>query len=134
MIFRTEGVFMPEQSSREVFRKILFEKRQEIIKCSAEGMKKFMSGENRKTLAAGQEQGDCSVFYQFEHMSCRQFDTQMESIKKIDQALKKLEEGKYGDCDECGAEINMERLKVIPFASLCYDCQEAREQQPRKRN
>lgn len=125
---------MPELSSRETFRKMLYEKRQEIIRNSADGMKKFMSDENRQTIAAGQEQGDCSVFYQFEHMSCRQFDTQMESIRKIDQALKRLEEGNYGYCDECGEEISTERLKVIPFALLCRDCQEAREQQPRKRN
>lgn len=125
---------MPELSSRETFRKMLYEKRQEIIRNSADGMKKFMSDENRQTIAAGQEQGDCSVFYQFEHMSCRQFDAQMESIRKIDQALKRIEEGNYGYCDECGEEISTERLKVIPFALLCRDCQETREQQPRKRN
>ena len=123
---------MPAQSSREDLRKMLYEKRQEIIRSSADGMKKFMSGENRQTIADGQEQGDCSVFYQFEHMSCRQFDAQMESIRKIDQALKRLEDGNYGYCDECSEEISMERLKVIPFASLCRDCQETKEQQPRK--
>lgn len=125
---------MLEQPSRENFRKMLYEKRQEIIRSSTDGMKKFMSGENRRTLAAGQEQGDCSVFHQFEHMSCRQFNFQTESIRKIDQALKRLEEGNYGYCDECGEEISMERLKVIPFALLCRDCQETKEQQPKKRN
>lgn len=125
---------MSELSSRENFKRMLYEKRQEIIRSSADGMKKFMSGENRQTIAAGQEQGDCSVFYQFEHMSCRQFDTQMDSIRKIDQALKRLEEGNYGYCDECGEEISMERLKVIPFALFCRDCQETRELLPRKRN
>ncbi len=93
-----------------------------------------MSGENRQTIAAGQDEGDCSVFYQFEHMSCRQFDLQLESIRKIELALKRLDEGSYGYCEECGEEISMERLKVIPFALLCRDCQEAREQQPRQRN
>ena len=97
-------------------------------------MKKFMSDENRQTIAAGQDEGDCSVFYQFEHMSCRQFDLQLESIRKIELALKRLDEGSYGYCEECGEEISMERLKVIPFALLCRDCQETREQQPRKRN
>ncbi|MBF0506258.1 MAG: TraR/DksA family transcriptional regulator [Nitrospirae bacterium] len=125
---------MREQSHRENLRKMLHKKREEIIRSSAAGMKKFMSDENRQTIAAGQEQGDCSVFYQFEHMSCRQFDAQTESIRKIDLALKKLEEGIYGCCEECGEEISVERLKVIPFALLCLDCQETAEQQPRKRN
>ena len=125
---------MPEKSSRDNFRKMLHEKKVEIIRNSAAVMKKFMSDENRQTIAAGQDEGDCSVFYQFEHMSCRQFDLQLESIRKIELALKRLDEGSYGYCEECGEEISMERLKVIPFALLCRDCQETREQQPRKRN
>ena len=125
---------MLEQSSKEDFRKMLYEKRKAIIRNSTDEMKKFMSGENRQTIAAGQDEGDCSVFYQFEHMSCRQFDSQLESIRKIELALKRLDEGSYGYCEECGEEIIMERLKVIPFALLCRDCQETREQQPRKRN
>src|SRR5208283_3514223 len=125
---------MPENSSRDNIRKILHEKKVEIIRNSADVMKKFMAGETRQPIAAGQDEGDCSVFYQFEHMSCRQFDLQLESIRKIEQALKRLDEGSYGDCEECGEEISMERLKVIPFALLCRDCQETRELQPRKRN
>ena len=125
---------MQEKSSRDNFRKMLHEKKVEIIRNSADVMKKFMSGENRQTIAAGQDEGDCSVFYQFEHMSCRQFDSQLESIRKIELALKRLDEGSYGYCEECGEEISMERLKVIPFALLCRDCQETKEQQPRKRN
>jgi len=125
---------MPEPSSENNFRKMLHEKKDEIIRNSADVMKKFMSGENRQTIAAGQDEGDCSVFYQFEHMSCRQFDSQLESIRKIELALKRLDEGSYGYCEECSEEISMERLKVIPFALLCRDCQETREQQSRKRN
>ena len=125
---------MLEQSSKEDFRKLLYERKKAIIRNSADVMKKFMSGENRRTIAAGQDEGDCSVFYQFEHVSCSQFDSQLESIRKIELALKRLDEGSYGCCEECGEEIIMERLKAIPFALLCRDCQEAREQQPRKRN
>src|SRR5208283_531451 len=125
---------MLEQSSKEDFRKMLYEKKKAIIRNSTDEMKKFMSGENRQTIAAGQDEGDCSVFYQFEHMSCRQFDSQLESIRKIELALRRLDEGSYGYCEECGEEISMERLKVIPFALLCRDCQETKEQQARKRN
>ena len=125
---------MREQTTRDNFRKLLHEKREEIIRNSADGLKKFMSVENRRTLAAGQDEGDCSVFYQFEHVSCSQFDSQLESIRRIELALKRLDEGSYGCCEECGEEIIMERLKAIPFAQFCRDCQEAREQQPRKKN
>ena len=107
---------------------MLHEKREKFIRSSLDGMKKFMSGESRQPLAAGQEQGDCSVFYQFEHISCRQFEAEREGIRKIDMALQRLEEGSYGYCEECGEEISVKRLKVVPFALLCKECQETKEQ------
>lgn len=48
-------------------------------------------------------------------------------IQDIDDALKKIESGEYGDCDECGKKITLERLRAIPFASHCLTCQEESE-------
>ena len=123
---------MAKRASSESFRKVLREKREEIIRITTNGMKKFMSGEIRQIIAAGQEEGDCAVVYQFEHMNCRQFDAQRESIRKIDLALSRLDEGIYGFCEECSEKISLERLKVIPFALLCRDCQETKEQQAKR--
>ena len=50
-----------------------------------------------------------------------------ETLKKIDQAISRLEEGTYGRCEECDAEIPAARLKALPFAALCRDCQEEAE-------
>ncbi len=50
-----------------------------------------------------------------------------ETLKKIDQALLRLDEGSYGRCQECDAEIPAARLRALPFAALCRDCQEEAE-------
>lgn len=50
-----------------------------------------------------------------------------ETLAKIDQALAQLEAGSYGYCYECGAEIAEQRLRALPFAVRCKDCEEARE-------
>lgn len=50
-----------------------------------------------------------------------------ETLKKIDQALLRLEEGTYGVCQECEKEIAPARLRALPFAALCRECQEAEE-------
>ena len=50
-----------------------------------------------------------------------------ETLHKIDEALRRLEEGTYGYCFECGDEINEKRLRALPFAVRCKDCEEARE-------
>ena len=50
-----------------------------------------------------------------------------ETLNKIDEALRRLEEGTYGYCFECGEEISEKRLRALPFAVRCKDCEEARE-------
>jgi len=50
-----------------------------------------------------------------------------ETLKKIDAALRRLGEGAYGDCLECGNEIAQVRLRALPFAVRCKDCEQARE-------
>ena len=50
-----------------------------------------------------------------------------ETLNKIEEALHRLEEGTFGYCFECGAEISERRLRALPFAVRCKDCEEARE-------
>src|SRR6266566_5906793 len=50
-----------------------------------------------------------------------------ETLNKINDALGRLEQGTYGNCFECGDEIGEKRLKALPFAVRCKDCEEAKE-------
>ena len=50
-----------------------------------------------------------------------------ETLNKIEEALRRLEEGTYGYCFECGEEVSEKRLRALPFAVRCKDCEEARE-------
>jgi len=54
---------------------------------------------------------------------------EMESatLKKIDEAIHRLNEGTYGICAECEQKIAEARLRALPFARLCRDCQENEE-------
>jgi DnaK suppressor protein len=50
-----------------------------------------------------------------------------ETLQQIDEAIQRLENGVYGICPECGTELAEARLKALPFAILCRDCQELAE-------
>jgi len=50
-----------------------------------------------------------------------------ETLNKITDALARLEQGDYGYCFDCGEEIGEKRLRALPFAVRCKDCEEARE-------
>jgi len=51
-----------------------------------------------------------------------------ETLNKVDAALRRLEEDAYGRCVECDSDIAAPRLRALPFAVRCRDCEEAREQ------
>jgi DnaK suppressor protein len=50
-----------------------------------------------------------------------------ETLTRINEALGRLEENTYGRCNECAQEISPQRLRALPFAIRCKDCEEARE-------
>ena len=50
-----------------------------------------------------------------------------ETLTKINDALGRLDEGTYGYCADCGGEISDKRLRALPFAVRCKDCEEGRE-------
>ena len=50
-----------------------------------------------------------------------------ETLNKINDALVRLEQENYGNCFDCGEEIAEKRLRALPFAVRCKDCEEARE-------
>lgn len=49
------------------------------------------------------------------------------TLALIDRALRKIDEGTYGVCDKCGAQIGVERLEATPWASLCITCKRQEE-------
>ena len=59
--------------------------------------------------------------------------SEQELLYQIDEALKRLDEGTYGVCQQCSQPITMSRLKAVPYASLCVACQRVKEQQKNKR-
>lgn len=49
-------------------------------------------------------------------------DRERTKLIQIDESLKRIEEGVYGECDNCMDEIGEHRLRVMPFAKLCLSC------------
>ena len=56
-------------------------------------------------------------------------DREKRKLLQIDDALDRIEDGVYGQCEECGVKIPRARLKVLPFAKFCVECQEKNERE-----
>ena len=46
----------------------------------------------------------------------------LDLLSKVEHALERIEQGQYGICESCGAAIPVERLDVLPYATLCVEC------------
>ena len=48
-------------------------------------------------------------------------------LKKVDEALERIEDGTFGECEACGEDIELRRLEARPTATLCVSCKEEQE-------
>ena len=73
------------------------------------------------------DQGESSEVDIQEDIEFALIQMKSETLNKINEALRRLDERTYGNCFECGEEIAEARLRALPFALRCKDCEEARE-------
>ena len=60
-------------------------------------------------------------------LELRTRDRERKLLRKIEQALIRIDEGSYGYCEDTGEEIGLKRLEARPVATLCLEAQERRE-------
>lgn len=104
----------------EELKKMLLERRREIIDDTQRRLPKRDNGSvmDEVEIAEANTQEDIEL-------TLRQMKS--ETLNKINDALQRLEQGYYGNCKDCGDEISGKRLRALPFAIRCKDCQESRE-------
>jgi DnaK suppressor protein len=100
-------------------REILAQVQEKIRDVRAEGS----SGETQGVLdAAETSEADIQDDIEFALIQMKS-----ETLHRIEEALQRLEDGNFGHCFECGDDISERRLRALPFAVRCKDCEEARE-------
>lgn len=62
-----------------------------------------------------------------EDMGIAVADLKRAELEQMDAALRKIDDGTYGTCEECGEDIEEERLKLIPYAEYCVKCKSGLE-------
>jgi DnaK suppressor protein len=111
-------------------RKMLEERRRELLSAVQEKMRDVRADGNKDRDVL--DQGESSEVDIQEDIEFALIQMKSETLTKVDAALRRLEEGSYGDCFECGEEIAEARLRALPFAVRCKDCEEARETAERR--
>jgi RNA polymerase-binding transcription factor len=114
-------------SRTEALRKMLLERRQEVMKEINGLIGHRMSDEIQRRVDSAPDVGDQALLDTERVRDISIMELRNKMRQQIDEALAKLEEGTYGRCADCGAEISEKRLRAVPFARRCVTCQEKQE-------
>ena len=107
------------------FKKKLTEWKSEIIKANNEALYNNSLDDNSTSA----DIVDQASSYTEKNVEMRAINRQIKLISKIDQALKKINDGTYGYCEETGEPIGIKRLIARPIATLCISAQEKHEKE-----
>src|SRR5512137_2582894 len=111
----------------EELKRMLDDRRREIMSEVHEKIRDVRTESGHGKMSEVFDQGESSEADIQEDIEFALIQMKAETLSKINEALTRLEEGAYGYCFECGAEISKQRLRALPFAVRCKDCEEARE-------
>jgi len=108
-------------------KQMLVDRRREILN-EVQSRIKDVRSEGAGGLTAGvMDAEETSVADIQEDIELALIQMKAETLARINEALGRLEENTYGRCNECAEEISPQRLRALPFAIRCKDCEEARE-------
>ncbi len=73
------------------------------------------------------DQGEASVADMLADLGAAMIDRHIHELRDIEAAKRRMQDGAYGVCVDCGAEIGLSRLKAYPTAQRCIECQGVHE-------
>ncbi len=111
------------QRDLKLFRKLLEGRQRDILNES----ERAVGTMNNETEEAYADPTDRAALESDRNFLLRMRDRERKLLTKITEAFARIEDGSYGQCEECGGEIGIERLKARPVTTLCIACKSAQE-------
>jgi len=115
---------------KEYFRQKLMNWKNELLEGSSKTISKLQNTQN----AAQPDITDRAADEIERSFELRTRDRERKLINKIDEALKRIDAGTYGYCEETGEEISLKRLEARPIATLSIEAQEMHEKSEKRLN
>jgi len=114
-----------DQRKIEKLKQFLLQKREEVIG----GVMQIRASSQEMGQDGIQDMADeaSNLYNQQILMSLN--ENQRKTLREVDEALDRIEEGTYGICDSCEKPIALKRLQIKPFAKYCVQCQDVIEKQ-----
>lgn len=121
-----------EKKQRRDFLKQASEMLQEMKRSLMKEMRGRVKGETEGSKDEGRDTYDLASDERDREINFILNDREREKLHAIDEALQRISEKTYGLCESCEGEIQLGRLKVLPFTRLCVRCQEENEKESKR--
>ena len=113
----------PKKSDLKRFKKILEDKREALIKAARESLQEDMTLDTNDLP----DEMDLAASEYLQSFTFRLRGRERFFLDKIDQGLKRIEDGSFGICESCEEPISIKRLEARPETTLCIRCKEDQE-------
>ena len=107
------------------FRTLLEEKRDEIVRRAQQTLTEDMALDSNELP----DEMDLASTEYLQSFTFRLRGREKSFLSKIQKAIEKIDQGDFGNCEECGEEISLKRLEARPETTLCIRCKEAQERE-----
>lgn len=113
----------------EMFERLLLTQKKELLQDTGKAVQ-----EMNEPLASFADPGDRASWESESTRGLRIRDRERKLLEKIDAALRRIVDGTYGECEECGELISVGRLRARPVTTLCIECKAEQEEKESKPN
>lgn len=107
---------------RERFRQAMLERRAALQRVLQNNLKSFREDYQPAVEVVERASDDAA-----DDLAAGLAEIESGELVQIEEALRRLEDGTYGQCKDCGKAIPQKRLQFVPFASRCVECERSRE-------
>jgi DnaK suppressor protein len=108
---------------RESYRKKLVAKRDDVLQL----VESARTSEKEGGSNDAPDLGDRALSTVIRDLSYQLTASERDILRRIDDALQRIETGEYGNCVECGKKVQTGRLDAVPWARHCIECQEMQD-------
>jgi len=109
------------------FEKIINERREHLRKDILEHLDAVDDNSVAELYGRVHDSGEESIADMLVDMNFKSLEQESRDVAAMESALVRIRSGSYGQCIDCGEEIEVERLEANPAAERCYSCQEKSE-------
>jgi DnaK suppressor protein len=117
----------PRGRQLEDLRKLLSSQREAMATELRQSTAEFLNEETAYTDSVDMASAETD-----RNLAAQMNNRERETLFQMDEALRRLDMGTFGNCEQCEEEISAARLKVYPFTTLCVDCKAELESEKRR--